>query len=35
MNHYMVWEYFDVNEPFVLEFPEGVPAASPQASPAS
>jgi hypothetical protein len=35
MNHYMVWEYFDVNEPFVLEFPGGAPAASPQASPAS
>lgn len=34
MNHYMVWEYFDVNEPFVLSFPPGVPAASPQASPA-
>lgn len=34
MNHYMVWEYFDVNKPFVLEFPPGVPAASPQASPA-
>jgi hypothetical protein len=33
MNHYMVWEYFDVNEPFVLEFPQGVPAATPQASP--
>jgi hypothetical protein len=32
-NHYMVWEYFDVNEPFVLEFPAGVPAASPAASP--
>jgi hypothetical protein len=34
MNHYMVWEYFDVSEPFVLEFPPGVPAGSPQASPA-
>lgn len=34
MNHYMVWEYFDVNEPFVLEFPAGVPTASPQATPA-
>ena len=34
MNHYMVWEYFDVNEPFVLEFPEGVPSGTPQASPA-
>lgn len=35
MNHYMVWEYFDVNKPYVLEFPEGVPSATPQASPAS
>lgn len=33
MNHYMVWDFFDVNEPFVIEFPEGVPASTPQASP--
>jgi len=27
-NHYMVWEYFDVNEPFVLEVPT-TPSATP------
>lgn len=35
MNHYMVWEYFDVNEPFVIDYPAGIPDASPQASPES
>lgn len=33
MNHYMVWEYFDVNDPFVLTFPEGVSPATPGATP--
>lgn len=34
-NHYMVREYFDINEPFVIEPPEGVkpPQATPAATP--
>jgi hypothetical protein len=36
-NHYMVWEYSDVNEPFMIEAPNdatptGTPAVTPVAS---
>lgn len=36
-NHYMVWEYSGINEPFVIDPPEGVqlPQATPAATPAA